>query len=69
MYHDKTIYILKAHIKESVMGRNFFPGGAPPPLTGGATAPHFSKNIFLAKSTYFLIEDTLSMILAAKKIS
>ena len=50
MYHDKTIYILKAHIEESVMVRIFFPGGAPPPLTGGAhrggIAPHFLKIIF-----------------------
>ena len=46
-----------------------FPGGAPPPLTGRATAPLFSKKIFFAKSTYFLIEDTLLMVLSAKKNS
>ena len=62
MYHDKTIYILKAHIKESVMGRIFFQGGHPLPPQGGATAPHFSKKIFFAKKPYFLIEDTLLMV-------
>ena len=35
------------------MGRNFFPGGAPPPLTGGATAPHFSKKNFFGKKNIF----------------
>ena len=49
------------------MGRNFFPGGAPPSLKGGATAPLFSKKKFLAKRTYFLIEDTLLMVWGAKK--
>ena len=66
MYYDKTIYILKAHVEESVMGRVFFPGGAPPPLTGGATAPHFSKIFIFAKNTYFLIEVTLLMVWGAK---
>ena len=46
MYHDKTIYILKAHVKESVMGRVFFPGGAPlPPHRGGLLPPIFHKKI------------------------
>ena len=66
MYHDKTIYILKAYIEESVMGRVFFPGGAPPPLTGGATAPHFFKKIVLAENTYILIENTLLSLMSKK---
>ena len=53
MYHDKTIYILKAYIEESVMGRVFFPGGAPPPLTGGGHCPpFFQKNCFSRKYIY-----------------
>ena len=53
MYHDKTIYILKAYVEESVMGRVFFQGGAPPPLTGGATAPHFFKKKSFSKKYIF----------------
>ena len=45
----------------------FFQGGAPPPLTGGATAPHFSFFFVFAKSTYFLVEDTLLIVLSEKK--
>ena len=53
MYHDKTIYILKAHVKESVMGRVFFPGGAPPPLTGGGYCPPFFQNFYFCKKYLF----------------
>ena len=62
MYHDKTIYILKAYIEESVMGRVFFPRGGTPSPHRGATAPHFSKIFIFAENTYFLIEVTLLMV-------
>ena len=72
MYHDKTIYILKAHVEESVMGRVFFSrGGTPSPHRGGAhrggITPQFFKIIFFSKIIYFLIEDTLLSILSEKK--
>ena len=72
MYHDKTIYILKAHFKESVIGyKKFSRGGTPSPHRGGprgGIAPHCFKIIFFSKSIYFLIEDTLLSILSEKKI-
>ena len=54
MYHDKTIYILKAHNEESVMGRNFFPGGAPPALTGGA--PGGALPLIVSKLLFLVTE-------------
>ena len=50
MHHDKTIYILKAYIKESVMGRVLFSrGGTPSPHRGGLLPPIFPNNFFCKK--------------------